>query len=116
VIIISDAMGDTTSISRSLAHIRSSKHEVLFFQVMDPDEVDFPFSGRIQFRDLEQTDNEHTVEAVSIREAYLKRLREHEEKLRAACRTNKVDLIRLTTDRPFAEALHEYLALRRRLR
>jgi len=116
VIIISDAMGDTSSISRSLAHIRSSKHEVLFFQIMDPDEVDFPFSGRIQFRDLEQADNEHTVEAISIREAYLKRLREHEEKLRAACRTNKVDLIRLTTDRPFAEALHEYLALRRRLR
>jgi len=116
VIIISDAMGDTSSISRSLAHIRSSKHEVLFFQIMDPDEVDFPFSGRIQFRDLEQVDNEHTVEAISIREAYLKRLRDHEEKLRAACRTNKVDLIRLTTDRPFADALHEYLALRRRLR
>ena len=116
VIIISDAMGDTSSISRSLAHIRNSKHEVLFFQIMDPDEVDCPFSGRIQFRDLERPDNEHTVEAVSIREAYLKRLREHEEKLRDACRTNKVDLIRLTTDRPFAEALHEYLALRRRLR
>ena len=49
-------------------------------------------------------------------EAYLKRLRDHEESLRAACRTNKVDLIRLTTDRPFAEALHEYLALRRSLR
>ena len=116
VIIISDAMGDTSSISRSLAHIRSSKHEVLFFQIMDPDEVDFPFSGRIQFRDLEQAENEHTVEAVSIREAYLKRLRQHEENLRDACRTNKVDLIRLTTDRPFADALHEYLALRRRLR
>ena len=116
VIIISDAMGDAKSISRSLAHIRSSKHEVLFFQVMDPDEVDFPFSGRIQFRDLERVDNEHTVDARSLREAYLKRLSDHEASLRDACRTNRVDLIRLTTDRPFADALHEYLALRRRLR
>ena len=116
VIIVSDAMGDVSSISHSLAQIRSRKHEVLFFQIMDPDEIDFPFSGRIQFKDLERADNEHTVEALSIREAYLKRLSEHETKLRDACRTNRVDLIRLTTDRPFADALHEYLALRRRLR
>jgi hypothetical protein len=36
--------------------------------------------------------------------------------LRDACRKNRVDLIPITTDRPFADALHEYLAMRRRMR
>jgi uncharacterized protein (DUF58 family) len=116
VIIISDAMGDVQSISRSLAQFRSSRHEVLFFQIMDPDEIDFPFKGRIQFRDLENVSNEHTIDARSLREAYLRRLEQHETDLRDVCRKCRVDLIRITTDRPFADALHEYLALRRRIR
>jgi uncharacterized protein (DUF58 family) len=116
VIIISDAMGDVASISRALTQFRSSRHEVLFFQVLDPDEIDFPFSGRIQFRDLENTTNEHTVDARSLREAYLGRLQQHETALKDACRKNRVDLVPITTDLPFADALHEYLALRSRIR
>ncbi len=116
VIIISDSMGDVPSIARSLSQFRSSRHEILFFQILDPDEIDFPFSGRIQFRDLENVSNEHTVDARSLRDAYLDRLQEHETALRDACRKHKVDLVPLTTDRPFSDALHEYLAMRRRIR
>jgi uncharacterized protein (DUF58 family) len=116
VIIISDAMGDVASIARALAQFRSSRHEVLFFQILDPDEMDFPFSGRIQFRDLENSGNEHTVDAKALREAYLQRLHEHQSLLRGACLKHRVDLVPITTDRPFADALHEYLALRRRMR
>lgn len=116
VIIISDAMGDIESISKALAHFRSARHEVLFFQVLDPDEIDFPFSGRIQFRDLENTAYELTVDARALRQAYMDRMQEHATALRSACLSNRVDLIPITTDRPFADALHEYLALRRRLR
>ena len=116
VVIITDAMGDVSSISRSLAQFRASRHEVLLFQIMDPDERDFPFSGRIQFRDLENVSNEHIVDARSLRDAYLERLREHERLLTEACRTNRVDFVSMTTDRPLADALHEYLATRRRIR
>lgn len=116
VIIVSDAMGDVASMARALTQFRASKHEVLFFQIMDPDEIDFPFSGRIQFRDLENSSNEQTVDARSLRDAYLDRLLQHESEMKDACRRNRVDLIPLTTDRPFADALHEYVALRGRLR
>lgn len=115
IIIISDGMGDVSSIARSLAHFRSAHHELVFFQILDPDEVDFPFSGRVQFRDLENVDNEQTVDAKSLRDAYLDRFAEHETKLREACRGHRVDLVRMTTDRPFADALTEYLAMRRRV-
>ena len=59
VVIVSDAMGDVASMSRAMAQFRASKHEVLFIQIMDPDEMDFPFTGRIQFRDLENQSNSH---------------------------------------------------------
>ncbi|TWU07744.1 DUF58 domain-containing protein [Stieleria varia] len=116
VVILSDAMGDIESISRSLAQFRAAKHEVIFFQLMDPDETDFPFAGRVQFRDLENTQHEHTVDAKSLRDVYLERLAEHDAALQDACRRNRVDLIRLTTDRSFVDALHEYVAARRRIR
>ncbi len=116
LIIISDAMGDVSSISRSLSQFRSQNHEVLFFQILDQDEVDFPFTGRVQFRDLENTANEQVVDTRSLRDAYLERLEQHQSQLRESCRKHRVDHIPMTTDRPLAEALHEYLALRRRLR
>jgi uncharacterized protein (DUF58 family) len=116
VVIVSDGMGDIGSLARSLSLFRSKQHEVLFFQVLDPDEVDFPFSGRIQFRDLENESNEHIVDAKSIREAYLKKFDEHQTALKSVCRRNRVDLFTITTDRPFDDALHEYVSMRRRIR
>ncbi|MCO8120737.1 DUF58 domain-containing protein [Stieleria sp. TO1_6] len=115
IVIVSDSMGDVESISRALAQFRASRHEVIFFQILDPDEVDFPFSGRIQFRDLENAIGEQTVDAASIQKAYRDRLQEHNEALREACRRSRVDLIPITTDQPFTDVVHEYVAARRRI-
>ncbi|MEC7679018.1 MAG: DUF58 domain-containing protein [Planctomycetota bacterium] len=114
LVILSDGMGDVDSLAKALALFRSARHEILFFQVLDPDEIDFPFSGRIQFRDLESSQNEQMVDAKSIRDAYLRRYEEYQNKLRDICRKQRVDLVQMTTDRPFADALHEYLSVRRR--
>lgn len=116
LIILSDAFGDVDSIGRALAHFRAAHHELIFFQILDPDELDFPFSGRVQFRDLERPGHQETVDARSLRRAYLRRLEDHQRALQSACRKHRVDLVRMTTDRPLAEALHEYLAFRRRSR
>ena len=116
VVIVSDSMGDVESIAKALAQFRASKHEVLFFQLLDPDEVEFPFSGRIQFHDLESVIGEQTVDASTIRKAYQQKLDEHNQDLRDACRRSRVDLIQTTTDRPFADVLHEYVSARRRVK
>ena len=114
IVIVSDSMGDAESISKALAQLRANKHEILFFQIMDLDEVEFPFSGRIQFRDLEGAIDEQTVDAAAIRKAYQDRLADHNAALREACRRSRVDLIPITTDQPFVDVLHEYVAARRR--
>lgn len=115
IVIVSDSMGTVESISKALAQFRANKHELIFFQVLDPDEVEFPFSGRIQFRDLEGSLDEQTVDASAIRRAYQDRLLRHNEALREACRRSRVDLIPITTDQPFVDVLHEYVAARRRI-
>ncbi|KAA5546215.1 DUF58 domain-containing protein [Roseiconus nitratireducens] len=115
VVIVSDSMGDVASIAKSLAALRANKHEVIFFQLLDPDEVEFPFAGRVQFHDLEHRLGEQTVDAASIRQAYLDRLAEHNADLQEACRRNRVDLIPVTTDQPFVDVLHEYVSARRRV-
>ncbi|QDT04671.1 hypothetical protein K227x_30650 [Rubripirellula lacrimiformis] len=116
VIIISDGMGEIASIARALTQFRSKGHEVLFFQVLDPDETDFPFSGRVQFRNLENEDQQHVVDSRTIRDAYLERFQQHQTALQSVCRRNRVDLFLATTDRPFDDAMHEYFSMRRRIR
>ncbi len=115
VVILSDAMGDLESLNRSLAQIRSRKHEVVFFQILDPDEVDFPFTGRVQFRDLEGMAEDQTVDAVSIRNAYLERLAQHNTRLRDTCRRHRIDLVSIRTDQLYDDALHQYVSQRRQL-
>lgn len=116
LVIVSDAMADVEPIAKALAQFRASKHEVLFFQIIDPDEVDFPFTGRIQFRNLENTADQQTVDALALRDAYRERFSLHQSALREACLKNRVDWVPLMTDQPIGDALHEFLAMRRRIR
>ncbi len=116
VVILSDAMGDVDSITQAMAQLRASRHEVLFFQILDPDEMDFPFSGRIQFLDLENESNEQIVDAQSLRKQYIKRYEQHQEELIAGCRRHRVDHVVFQTDHPLVDGLHQYMARRRRVR
>ena len=116
LVIVSDAMSDIEPIGKALAQFRASKHEVLFFQIIDPDETDFPFSGRIQFRNLENSADQQTIDALALRDAYRERFTQHQSALREVCLKNRVDWVPLTTDQPIGDALHEFLAMRRRIR
>jgi len=113
MVILTDSMGDVDSIGRALAQFRVARHDVILFQILDRDEVDFPFGRRTRFRDLENQTHEQTVDARSIRDAYLTRFQKHCESLVSACRQHRVDLVQVVTDQPYAEAMHEYLAFRK---
>ena len=116
VILISDCFGDVPSLLHSLSHFRHARHEVLLIQVLDPDEVDFPFSGRLRFRDLERIDGFEDVDAAALRLAYREKFAEFSRELADGCGRAKIDLLTLQTDKPFDTALAAYLATRRRLR
>ena len=113
LVLVTDAMSDIESLGKALAQFRGQKHEVLMFQILDPDEVDFPFHGRIEFRDLEDGGRVEMLDTHSIRQRYLAKYELHQAELRDACRRHRVDLVEVTTDRPVVEMLHEYFSARR---
>lgn len=115
LILISDCFADISTLLHSLTHFRHAKHEVLVFQVLDPDEVDFPFSGRMRFRNLEMSDQQEDVDAVAIRTAYQASFGAYQTELREGCGRAKIDHVVMTTDTPVADGLARYLAMRRRL-
>lgn len=115
LILISDCFADIQTLLHALSQFRHAKHEVLVFQILDPDEVDFPFSGRMRFRNLERDTEQEEIDAAALRDAYRARFDAYQGKLRDGCGRNRIDHVVMTTDMPLADGLARYLATRRRL-
>ncbi len=114
LMIISDLFGDVEQLMKSLAHFRHANHEIVIFQIWDPDELDFPFRQWTQFASLEASNNRHLVDPAQLRNAYLEKLNQFREQLANGCNRHRISLIPMTTDQPFADSLAAYLALRRK--
>jgi uncharacterized protein (DUF58 family) len=116
VIIISDLFGDVDHLLKALAHFRHARHEMLIFQIWDPDELDFPFRQWTQFSSLETANRRHLVDPAQIRRAYLEKLALFREKLTNGCNRHRINLVPMSTDQPYSDAVAAYLGLRRRSR
>jgi hypothetical protein len=114
--IVSDLFGDVDQLLNGLAQFRHAKHEVIIFQIWDRDELDFPFRQWTQFQSLEAAAHRRLVDPAHLRRAYLENLARFREQLTAGCYRHRIDLVPMTTDQPYAEALASYLAVRRRLK
>lgn len=115
VFLISDGLDEADTLLDGLRHLRAVGHEVVFFHVLHPDELTFPFSGMVRFEDLESASFELT-RPQQIRAAYLRVLQEFLDRLEHGCVTHRCDYVRLRTDRPLADVLARYLAHRHRVR
>ncbi len=72
IILISDLFDDPDQIMMGLKHFRHKHHEVIVFHILDPQELEFAFSTRTRFRDLE-TGELISTEPWHIRKAYRER-------------------------------------------
>ena len=116
VMILSDLFGDVDQLMKALAHFRHARHEVIIFQIWDPDELDFPFRQWTQFASLENSAQRHLVDPAQLRKAYLQKLQEYRDQLTRGCSRNRIALVPLVTSQPAADALAAWLAIRRRVR
>ncbi len=114
LIVISDLFGDVEQLMKSLAQFRHANHEVIVFQIWDPDELDFPFRQWTQFASLESATNKHLVDPAQLRKAYLEKLAQFREQLAKGCNRQRISLVPMTSDQPYADSLAAYLALRRK--
>jgi uncharacterized protein (DUF58 family) len=112
IVILSDLFGDVQELLSALAHMRFARHEVVVFQIWDPDELEFSFRQWTRFDCLEVDGKKYLVDPNHLRASYLEHLERFRAELKRGCHRHHVDLVPIRTDRPYAEVLAEYLTLR----
>ena len=113
VVLISDLLDDPEPIIKGLTHLKSRGNDVIVFQVLDPNELTFPFLGSSRFKDVESAD-EVTAEPSSIRAAYLQALEGLRLRYERDLRGSGIDYRLLDTSKPLDFALLAYLSARAR--
>jgi len=111
IVILSDFFDNLESIQKGLRRLRYKKHEVIMFQVLDPQEIEFPFEDVTLFHGLEEL-GELLTEPRSLRDGYLKQLADSTESLKKICRGMQIDFTRLNSGQPLDVALSGFLATR----
>jgi uncharacterized protein (DUF58 family) len=113
VILISDFFDDEERVLDGIQHLRFGGNEVVIFHVMDPWELEFPFTGQIEFEGLEQMPKILTRPA-EIRKSYLREMDHFRRRLRDGCERNNCHYTLVNTAQPLPEVLSAYLAFRLR--
>ena len=113
VVLISDLLDDPEPVIKGLRHLKFRGTDVVVFQVLDPNELTFPFKGAAKFKDIE-TDEEVVADPARARRDYLRELAgltlRYDRELRGA----GIDYVQLDTSQPLDFALLTYLSARAR--
>jgi uncharacterized protein (DUF58 family) len=111
VVLISDLLDDPAAVIQALKHFQFRGNDVIAFQVLDADEIDFPFERATRFEDLETREEIMAVPA-AVREHYVKEMNALIERYRRELGAAGIDYQLLTTNRPLEFALMSYLSTR----
>jgi len=114
ILFFSDFLEPSDQVALGLKQLRFHGHEVLNFQILDPDEVEFPFADAAVFEDLE-LDLRRRVQPSAARETYLARFNAFMEELRELFRSLEMPYCVVRTDQDPWRALALFLSERKRL-
>lgn len=109
VVVVSDFLSDPLTWAAPLRQLRAARHEVVFFEVLDPQELHFDFEGDTQFEDLESS-RKLDLDASVARSAYLDRMTAHRQRVAGECEDQSVLLIPAHTHTPIEPVLHQALS------
>jgi uncharacterized protein (DUF58 family) len=112
-VFFSDLLDDPEPVIRQLRHLKSRGQDLIVFQILDPAELRFPFTGSRIFHDPE-TGLEIAADAAAVRGAYNEKLRGLLRAYRRQLRSYGIDYLLLDTSTPFHKALLKFLLYRRR--
>lgn len=85
-VFISDFLGDMDAVKTALFKAADRGVSGILFQVLDPAELSFPYEGRAIFESMHRSLDHETRKASQLRERYLERLAERQERLRQLAR------------------------------
>ena len=113
VVLISDLLDEPEPVIKGLRHLKFRGTDVVVFQVLDPNELTFPFKGSSKFTDVE-TSEAVVADPARARTDYLRELAgltlRYDRELRGA----GIDYVQLDTSQPLDFALLTYLSARAR--
>lgn len=105
MIVISDFFEELSPLLNSITHLRDRKHEVILFQLLDLQEIEFTFDRPTRFIDLEG-EGSIITEPTLIKEQYLKRLDEHSSAINDHCLECDATFLQITTNQSVSEILN----------
>jgi uncharacterized protein (DUF58 family) len=113
VFLVSDFLTDLDELFGAFGRLRHRAHEIVLVHVLDPDELDLPFQGNIEFRDLEGAEVLQ-AEPRYFREAYQAAMAEFCTRVETRSKDFGSDYILARTDRDLGDLLAYYLHRRSR--
>lgn len=104
VVIVSDTFDDADKLTLALQHLKHRRQDVRLFQVLDPEELSFPFEGTYEFVGLEHEPS-LKLDGDRIRRRYRETLETHQQRLAAGCHAAGIALTTCRTDEDLGLAL-----------
>ena len=114
IVVITDLYEESGEIFSFLKKIKSRYNEVLVFQVLGQDEVNFNYDGMLTFQDLENL-KKVKVNTAKARKIYLDRIIDHQEKIRHELLNIGVHWEQFTMGEPLDDALAAFLKRRQNI-
>jgi uncharacterized protein (DUF58 family) len=114
VIVISDLFDDEVEFEKGIQQIRFGGSEVVVFHILDHYELEFPFTGTVEFTGLEGAEKMKTNPA-AIRKSYLESFNAFRKRVQQICDSTGCHYILADISHPLAETLSSYLAFRHKI-
>jgi uncharacterized protein (DUF58 family) len=111
IVLISDLFVPRDGLFKGLKLLRHRGHDVLLFNIMDDEELDFNYSGTTRFEGLEQM-GELVCDPRALREGYLEAVQKFLDEVRRHCAKNTIDYQTIRTSDHLDAALAHYLSHR----
>lgn len=105
---------DPGKILEGLKHFRHYKHEIIVFNILDPNDLYFNFNKDAVFVDME-TGEKIKSQPYFLKEAYRKKVAAFYQTLQKDCLNINVDFQTILTTEPFDKALIRYLLKRKKM-
>jgi len=113
VAVISDLYEDADQVVDALNFLRGRGNDIIVFHVLDPRELEFPFTDTGNFIDME-TGERMPVIPEYLRKQYKELITQHTTALAKRMGENRIDYSLFDTSKPLDRALFNYLGARQR--
>jgi len=104
IIVISDFIEPMDSLEYGICRVAKYSKEAILIQILDPGEINLPWTDDIKFEDMESSETERTFLSPDFRKKYSEKLREHIARIQEICDDVGVKFFSLTTNTPLFDA------------